>query len=105
MVEGKNPLQPPFSIPGKEILSPAGKTRDSQKEDTSFQKVLNDLIDKVSELEKNADKSIQELISGERENIHQVMTAAEEASLAFNLMMEIRNKLVEAYKEIMRMQI
>jgi flagellar hook-basal body complex protein FliE len=45
------------------------------------------------------------LIAGEPIDLHEVMISAEEASVAFDLMMEIRNKLLEAYQEIQRMQI
>jgi len=99
---GKEPIQPFSSVIKTE---PGFKIEGSKKGNFSFQKILSDLIEKVSDLEKNADESIKRLITGEVENIHQVMIAAEEANLAFQLMMEIRNKLVEAYKEIMRMQI
>jgi len=101
----KRPVQPPLSPPGGEVSLRFAKSNNSEKQGVSFQKILTGLIDKVNQLEKNADESIQKLITGEIESIHQVMVAAEEANLAFHLMMEIRNKLVEAYKEIMRMQI
>lgn len=101
----KEPIQP-FPFPRTEDISSKLKKIDSsEKGKVSFQKILTNLISKVNQLEKNADESIQKLITGEIESVHQAMIAAEEANLAFRLMMEIRNKLVEAYKEIMRMQI
>lgn len=99
----KKPVQLPLFPTGEAWLK--FERTDSTREGVSFHKILTGLIDKVGQLEKNADESIQKLITGEIESIHQVMIAAEEASLAFHLMMEIRNKLVEAYQEIMRMQI
>jgi len=71
----------------------------------SFSEILKSLINQVNELQNKADESVQELVSGETGSIHQVMIAIEEADLAFRLMMEVRNKLIEAYQEIMRMQI
>lgn len=71
----------------------------------SFSEILKNLINQVNELQNKADESVQKLVSGETESIHQVMIAIEEADLAFRLMMEVRNKLIEAYQEIMRMQI
>jgi len=104
MLEEK-PVQPLLPSSGRGMPVKIEKGAGSRQQKTSFKKILSGLIDKVSELEKNADESIQKLITGEIDSIHQVMIAAEEANLAFHLMMEIRNKLVEAYKEIMRMQI
>lgn len=97
-----SPIQP-FSIPKKagEGLS---EVLPGQK-GSSFQKILGNLIDKVNSLEGNANKTIEKLITEEETNLHQVMIAVEEADLAFRLMMEIRNKLVETYQEIMRMQV
>jgi len=45
------------------------------------------------------------MLAGETTDVHDVMIATEEAGLAFNLMVEIRNKLVESYQELMRMQV
>jgi flagellar hook-basal body complex protein FliE len=47
---------------------------------------------------------VKDYASGEMTDIHQVMIAAEEANLSFQLLMEVRNRLVESYREIMRMQ-
>jgi len=104
MLEGKKPVDLSISPLRENTLSKERRAGISTGQDSSFQKILTGLIDKVSQLEKDADESIKQLITGKVENIHQVMIAVEEASVAFQLMMEIRNKLVEAYKEIMRMQ-
>ncbi len=71
----------------------------------SFKKTLLGYIDQVNELQNRADKSIEKLISGEAKDIHQVMVAAEEATISFQLMMELRNKILEAYHEVMRIQV
>ena len=99
------PIQP-FSFPlstkvGKETkeVLPEGNEKN-----VSFQNILGNLIQQVNDLQENANKSIQELVAGETDSVHQVMIAMQEADLAFRLMMEIRNKLVQAYQEIMRMQ-
>jgi len=70
----------------------------------SFGSMLNGLVDQVDALQKNADASIQGLVSGEETNVHNVAIKMEEASVAFALMMQVRNKLLEAYQEISRMQ-
>lgn len=69
-----------------------------------FKSMLSSLIDEVDSLQKNADASIKGLVDGEQANIHDIMIQLEEAGVAFDLMMEIRNKLMDAYQQIMRMQ-
>jgi len=96
----------PINQPFDKLIQEFEKTHSADgKENSSFSRMLGNLINRVNDLQNKADESIQQLISGEAESIHQVMIAVEEADLAFRLMMEIRNKLTEAYQEIMRMQI
>jgi len=75
------------------------------KEDGSFASVLKGFINDVNALQLDADKAIEKLNVGEVSDVHQVMIAAEKADIAFRMMMEVRNKLLEAYQEIMRMQV
>lgn len=72
--------------------------------DGSFQTVLGDLVRQVNGLQQDADKSIQGLVTGETTNVHDVTTRMAEAGLAFDLMMEVRNKLLDAYQQVIRMQ-
>lgn len=71
----------------------------------TFKNVMKRYLDDVNTLQHDADSQIQRLIAGETDNIHEVTLAMDEAETSFELMMEIRNKLVENYKEIMRMQV
>ena len=66
-----------------------------------MKKFVNDVDDKlkVSSSEKN------KVLTGEATNLHQAMIAMEEASVSFQLMVEVRNKLLESYQELMRMQV
>ena len=77
----------------------------AEKDSESFSTVLNKFIDDVNSLQNNADKSIEKLATGEITDVHQVMIAVEEANTAMEFMLEIRNKIVEAYQEIMRMPV
>lgn len=52
-----------------------------------------------------ADQQVQRLATGETDNLHQVMIALEEAKLSLQLMVQVRNKLLEAYQDILRMQV
>ncbi len=88
-----------LAVPG-EIGSPAATPAPGGDFKTSFASMIN----QVQGLQEKASAAQTRLVSGEVEDIHQVMIAAEEASVAFEMMMEVRNKLLEAYQEIMRMQ-
>ena len=70
-----------------------------------FDQVLGNLINEVDSLQKTAEKTTEKLISGELEDVHQVVVAVEEAQTSFRLLMEIRNKMVDAYREVMKMQV
>jgi flagellar hook-basal body complex protein FliE len=71
----------------------------------SFVDALKDSINKVGELEKEADNEVQKLAKMETQDIHNTMIAVEKADLTFQMMMQIRNKIISAYEEIMRMQV
>jgi flagellar hook-basal body complex protein FliE len=69
-----------------------------------FARKLNDAVDEVDCLDKNSQRLTQDLVLGRVDNIHDVMIAAEKARTAMNLTLEVRGKVIESYKEIMRMQ-
>lgn len=70
-----------------------------------FKNTMNSFLSDVNELNLDVDKKIEQFAAGEIKDVHQVMVAVEEASIAFKLMMEVRNKLMKAYQEVMRMQV
>ena len=74
-----------------------------------FQKGLSSLIeppplDEVNELRADADAAVQDFAAGRQRDIHQTMIALEKADVAFQLLMQVRNKIISAYETIMRMQ-
>lgn len=69
-----------------------------------FDEMLSNFVKDVNGLQKNADQSIQKMVAGEIKDPHQVMLAVGEAKVAFNLMLEIRNKTMEAYQELSKMR-
>ncbi|MCB0350209.1 MAG: flagellar hook-basal body complex protein FliE [Bdellovibrionales bacterium] len=71
----------------------------------SFADTLTDAVGKVNELSVEADVQMQKLATGETKNIPEVMIAAEKASIAFKLLTQVRNKMIDAYQEIMKMQV
>ena len=81
-----------------------------QKEGTensrpSFGHTLRKALSDVNRVQMQADQAIQELAAGNRKDIHQTMIALEKAEISFQLMMQVRNKIMAAYEEIMRMQV
>jgi flagellar hook-basal body complex protein FliE len=71
----------------------------------SFQQVLKEFIKDVNELKLEAGEAVEKAITGEINDIHDVMIAVEKAKTSFELLMEVRNKMLEAYKELMRLQV
>ena len=69
-----------------------------------FGDTLETMLREVNDLQQQARTGTERMLTGEVEDVHQVMIAVEKANTSFLLMMEIRNKLVEAYREVMRMQ-
>jgi flagellar hook-basal body complex protein FliE len=70
----------------------------------NFGNFLKDAIDKVNDLEKKSNTELENFLS-EKTNLHSVMIALEKADLSFQTMMQVRNKIVQAYQEIMRTQV
>ena len=77
----------------------------SQNSKVDFSKILKEELNKVNHLQIKADEATQQFIVGESEDIHSVMLATEEAKLALEMAVQVRNKLIEAYQEINRMQL
>ena len=79
--------------------------RNNEANTPKFSETLKNMINQVDGLQKNSATSIENVIAGKEGNLHEVMAAMEEAQLSFQLMLEIRNKLLESYQELMRMQV
>jgi len=74
-------------------------------EGKDFKSILFDSLDEVNRLQTEADAGVQRLVTGETDNVAEVLAAVNKAGIAFDLLMEIRNKLTDAYQEIQRMQV
>jgi len=70
-----------------------------------FSEMFEKFVRGVDQKKKISAQATQDLILGKSDNIHEAMVKSEESKLAFNLMIEVRNKLVDSYKELMRMQV
>ncbi len=76
----------------------------STEKGSGFDKLLEETIGQVTSLQKDAEKAIKELTSGDGDVV-QAMISMQKAEVSFRTMVEVRNKLVSAYEEIMRMQV
>ncbi len=70
----------------------------------NFQSVLSDAIGRVEQFQQNAQNSIGRYLSGEDEEVHKVALQTQQAELSFDLFLQVRNKVISAYQEVMRMQ-
>ena len=100
MVEGINgfgvpPVHP--DAPGSAQTPPAGSP--------NFKDVLFDSINQVNQLQADAQQMVEGLATGQNDNQAQVMTAVQKADLAFRSLMQIRNKLTDAYEQIQQMRV
>lgn len=99
-------------IPPVPQIGPAGKATanghgegDSSSAAASFAQVLKDAVDSVNTAQLQADEATARLAAGEPVDLHQVTLAVEKASIAFQLALQVRTKLLEAYQDVMRMQV
>ena len=105
-----NSTASPTSIPAAELRElDAGQAVTSatgaRPADSSFSSVLGQMVQDVDAKQNVATQSLQDLQSGQNVSLHQTMIAMEEASVSFQLMVEVRNRLLDSYQEIMRMQV
>ncbi len=85
--------------------SPLGSVVGDNNTEKSFAATLKDAVTSVNTAQKESDVKMQELATGKSQNIHETMIAAEKADIALRLMVQVRNKMIEAYQEMMRMQV
>ena len=91
-------------IPG--LGQPIGGEKNSATStQKSFADTLNEAIGSVNEMQKSSDKAAQELATGRTDNVADVMIATEKADIALKLMVQVRNKIIDAYQEVMKMQV
>jgi flagellar hook-basal body complex protein FliE len=87
----------------KSPLAPTGPLTASPSE--GFGQMLDGLVATVSAKQDTAQVMTKKVLLGESDQLHQSVIAMQEASVAFSMMVEVRNKLVESYQELMRMQV
>jgi flagellar hook-basal body complex protein FliE len=95
---------PITSIRAPSAIVPLLPVSGSQKPGADFSSVLSDAIGRVEQFQQNAHSSIGKFLSGEDEEVHKVALATQQATISFDLFLQVRNKVVSAYQEVMRMQ-
>jgi len=95
----QNELQP-LNVDAPNNAAKTEKTQHSE----SFGDLLSRSLDDVNRLKIEADEAVENLVAGKQKDIHGTMIALEKADVAFQLLMQVRNKIISAYETIMRMQ-
>jgi len=103
------PLDPMRALYGSQPVHPVAPTGVSAGASTTadgktFQDVLSDFVHQADHAQKQYDQAIDAVVKGDTDNLHRVMMAQNEAQVSLKMAVEVRNKLVEAYKEAMRTQ-
>jgi|SRR5579871_4977382 flagellar hook-basal body complex protein FliE len=90
------------SIPA---IAPISSPAQSPVSGGAFQNVFSEAVAKVESFQKNANASVDRFLSGEGEELHHVAITAQQAELSFQMFMQVRNKIVAAYQQMMQMQL
>lgn len=83
----------------------AAADKSSAGEAGGFAEALSDAISRVENYRAHADKTVNQFLTGQDEELHKVAVATQQAELSFDLFLQVKNKVVQAYQEIMRMQL
>ncbi|NLA76088.1 MAG: flagellar hook-basal body complex protein FliE [Deltaproteobacteria bacterium] len=86
-----------------EFLFPSRVEKGTQNSSLSFKNTLEELISNVNNQITESDQLTRDFASGKNNNIHEVMIASEKAGISLRFLVQVRNKLLDAYQEIMRM--
>jgi len=87
------------------LRAPEALSIEKEKAPHPFADVLKTSLDEVNKLQVKADAAANSLATGDQTSVQDTMIAMEQADLSFRFMMQVRNKIVDAYQEIMRMQV
>lgn len=105
-------MSDPLSINGIQGVGPVGPVSKpsatgevKDADGRSFKDVLLDSLNEVNALQQEAAQGVEKVMTGEADNLAEVFTAVRKADVAFSMLMEMRNKLVEAYREVQQMRV
>ena len=88
-------------VPAGPTVKPGGTAEPAR----NFAQTVSELLQGANSQQLQADAAINELAAGNSQGVHQVVLAVAKADLAFRMVLEIRNRLIESYQEVMRMQV
>ena len=101
-IPGSVPIAP---LDAPEWAMPSGGTAGVAPADAGFGRLISEGLAGVNEQLGASQVDLQRLATGDVQNLHQVMMRLEESRLSFQLLMQVRNRLLEAYQDVMKMQI
>lgn len=102
---GIQTLRPPLDLaPAREMIAPKGAPGVAPA-GGQFGDIFEKMVDGVEKSQADAGEVTRSVLLGDNPNLHQSVIAMQEASLSFSLMVEVRNKVVEGYQELMRMPV
>jgi len=93
------PLQPAQAVTQIQPLKPAASGAGD------FGQLVGNVLQEVNQTQNQASDAVAQLAAGKTDNVHQVMIALGKAEISFNYMLEVRNRLLDAYKQVMQMPI
>jgi len=96
---------PTPSVDGPAVLNPMAGLNAAQPAGESFANVLGRMVQEVNAKQNAASEAVNSLQSGQNVPLHQAIITMEEANVSFQMMVEVRNHLLDSYQELMRMQI
>jgi|HubBroStandDraft_6_1064221.scaffolds.fasta_scaffold1794153_2 flagellar hook-basal body complex protein FliE len=101
--------QPPVAIDppslGPSSLAPSGSLSPSGTPGASFSDIMSSAINQVESAHDSAQQSVDKFLSGDGDDLHSTILATQRADLEFQMFMQVRNKVVSAYQEVMKMQL
>jgi flagellar hook-basal body complex protein FliE len=89
----------PLATPAAPAISPA------RQAETTFGDIFEAMVANTNQQQRNADMAVQQLHGGGERNLHEAMIAIEKADISLRFAVQVRNKAIDAYQEIMRMQV
>lgn len=97
--------QPGFIVPSTPLPELAPSTSAAGVQGASFGALVTDGMHKVNDQLAATQTDLQELATGQVQNLHQIMIRMEESRVSFQLMLQVRNRLLEAYQDVMKMSV
>ena len=91
-----------FAPPGGALGAKTPALGGNGNENSPFANTLTETLNEVNKMQLDADKAVEDLVTGQTKNIHETMMRIGKAEIAFKLTLQVRNKVLEAYKEIIR---